>query len=182
MNVSRSQYAWDNVYTVLRTRCTEVWTRLIGKVNSSHTFQKQRVALSFVVFLIPEYLGRLPDCGATPPVADVGFLWTPLLPTCSRKTLCAPIAFILLSSVISSPHFETVLLTLHGRKNVFPNRRLSVLWIEEHMRHSVFVSSRSPGMAHTPITAVWILMTMGLGPKGVCFVLFVRKLVCIAHL
>jgi len=74
MNVSHSQYAWDNVYTVLRTRCTEVWTRLIGKVNSSHTFQKQRVALSFVVFLIPEYLGRLPDCGATPPVADVGFL------------------------------------------------------------------------------------------------------------
>lgn len=109
-------------------------------------------------------------------------LWTPLLPTCSRKALCAPIAFILLSSVISSPHFETVLLTLHGRKNVFPDRRLSVLWIEEHMRHSVFVSSRSAGMAHTPITAVWILMTMGLGPKGVCFVLFVRKLVCIAHL
>lgn len=171
MNFSCSQYAWDNVYKIVRTRCTEVWTRLIGKANPSHTFQKQRAALlAFFSFLIPEYLGRLPDCGATLPVADVGFLsfyWES--PSCmfSRKTLCALIAFILLSSVIPSLHLESVLLTLHGRKKCLPWQKVGYAvnrGIGETF--SICVKQECWNSAYTNYRC----LTMGLGLKAVCFV------------
>lgn len=151
MNFCCSQFAWGIVYKALRTNCTEVWQIFIifftGRWLSLFFFAPRMHRQLCQHCCITSWLGNSPKyswSGASVLPCQAPRHLSSLLSVCNEQTLYVFIELIPLSSV----HFNS--LPWKGASNPIWQEKMSslkkmltMMWIEEHMRHSVLVSVRS---------------------------------------